>query len=425
MPRRSGACRSGMIPDKPGYHAVEQDRMLKDGKLNFYWMQVNNNLQAAPNSRERDLSRLPQPRQLHRRLGRLSDRHRDGGRSDPARGDVGGEGRRLRQCRAAHPVLASTGQCARRGALRPLADRGVLQALHDRRGLAGRNSRRPIPNYRGKTLFDVLFRNGQVDKFPVTRLRRAYDNREAKHFGFYCRRDCSRNTPRSAAATGTTSRRSTPITKSAACAGRWSTARKRAGAIAKGSIPMSKPGKGVRVLWQRPTARAVIIAVPYEPPAESPDEEYDFWLVTGRVLEHWHSGSMTMRVPELYQAFPGARCFMHAEDARSARHQPGRRGAGDLAPRRDPLAGRNPRPQPHAAAAWCSCRGSTPASSSTRRRSTRPIRSPNRRISRNARSRSFRSERLRMRVAGAALGGAVVFAVGALSRRRRPTSCRA
>ena len=53
--------------------------------------------------------------------------------------------------------------------------------------------------------------------------------------------------------------------------------------------------------------------------------EYDLWLVTGRVLEHWHSGSMTMRVPELYKAFPGARCFMHAEDAREARTQSGRR----------------------------------------------------------------------------------------------------
>ncbi|MOA33223.1 Periplasmic nitrate reductase precursor [compost metagenome] len=38
--------------------------------------------------------------------------------------------------------------------------------------------------------------------------------------------------------------------------------------------------------------------------------------MTGRVLEHWHSGSMTMRVPELYKAFPGARVFMNAEDAR-------------------------------------------------------------------------------------------------------------
>ena len=62
--------------------------------------------------------------------------------------------------------------------------------------------------------------------------------------------------------------------------------------------------------------RAVILAVPYEPPAESPDAEYDFWLVTGRVLEHWHSGSMTMRVPELYKAFPGSVLFMNAMDAR-------------------------------------------------------------------------------------------------------------
>ena len=49
---------------------------------------------------------------------------------------------------------------------------------------------------------------------------------------------------------------------------------------------------------------------------KSPDDEFDIWLVTGRVLEHWHSGSMTMRVPELYRAFPGARCFMDADDAR-------------------------------------------------------------------------------------------------------------
>ena len=40
---------AGTIPEKPGYHAVLQNRMLKDGKLNAYWVQVNNNMQAAPN----------------------------------------------------------------------------------------------------------------------------------------------------------------------------------------------------------------------------------------------------------------------------------------------------------------------------------------------------------------------------------------
>ena len=83
----------------------------------------------------------------------------------------------------------------------------------------------------------------------------------------------------------------------------------------EGYDPYVKPGEGVR-FYGRPDGKAVILAVPYEPPAESPDEEYDVWLVTGRVLEHWHSGSMTMRVPELYKAFPGAVCFMNADDAR-------------------------------------------------------------------------------------------------------------
>jgi nitrate reductase NapA len=36
--------------------------------------------------------------------------------------------------------------------------------------------------------------------------------------------------------------------------------------------------------------KAVIFALPYQPAAESPDKDYDLWLCTGRVLEHWHTG---------------------------------------------------------------------------------------------------------------------------------------
>ena len=39
---------------------------------------------------------------------------------------------------------------------------------------------------------------------------------------------------------------------------------------------------------------------------------------TGRVLEHWHTGTMTRRVPELHKAVPEAQVFMHPDDARSA-----------------------------------------------------------------------------------------------------------
>ena len=41
------------------------------------------------------------------------------------------------------------------------------------------------PEYRGKTLFDVLFKNGQVDKFPVSDIEAGYLNDESKAFGFY------------------------------------------------------------------------------------------------------------------------------------------------------------------------------------------------------------------------------------------------
>jgi nitrate reductase NapA len=61
----------------------------------------------------------------------------------------------------------------------------------------------------------------------------------------------------------------------------------------------------------------VIFALPYQPPAESPDKEFDLWLSTGRVLEHWHTGTMTRRVPELYKSFPDAVLFMHPDDAKA------------------------------------------------------------------------------------------------------------
>jgi len=65
--------------------------------------------------------------------------------------------------------------------------------------------------------------------------------------------------------------------------------------------------------------KAKIFFRPYAAPVESPDAEYDLWLCTGRVLEHWHSGSMTRRVPELHRAMPTAQLFIHPEDARKRR----------------------------------------------------------------------------------------------------------
>lgn len=60
---------------------------------------------------------------------------------------------------------------------------------------------------------------------------------------------------------------------------------------------------------------AWIWARPFEPAAEAPDGEFNFWLNTGRVIEHWHTGSMTRRVPILHQAMPASYVELHPEDA--------------------------------------------------------------------------------------------------------------
>jgi nitrate reductase NapA len=82
----------------------------------------------------------------------------------------------------------------------------------------------------------------------------------------------------------------------------------------EGLDPYVKQGAGI-AFYGHADSKARIFALPFEPAAESPDAEYPFWLSTGRVLEHWHSGTMTRRVPELYKSFPEAVCFMHPDDA--------------------------------------------------------------------------------------------------------------
>ena len=61
--------------------------------------------------------------------------------------------------------------------------------------------------------------------------------------------------------------------------------------------------------------RAAVWLRPYQPPAEVPDADYPFWLTTGRVLEHWHTGSMTRRTRQLYQAVPDAYVEINRVDA--------------------------------------------------------------------------------------------------------------
>lgn len=102
-----------------------------------------------------------------------------------------------------------------------------------------------------------------------------------------------------------------PVVRDAA--GQWRETPRR---FVEGEDPFVEKGRGVDFYWgKQKDHKATIWARPYEPPPEVPDEKYPFWLCTGRVLEHWHSGTMTRRVPQLNAAMPKAYVELHPVDA--------------------------------------------------------------------------------------------------------------
>jgi formate dehydrogenase major subunit len=62
---------------------------------------------------------------------------------------------------------------------------------------------------------------------------------------------------------------------------------------------------------------AHLVPAEWLPAKELPDEDYPFVLNTGRMLEHWHTGSMTRRSYALDAIAPVAQVYMHPDDAAS------------------------------------------------------------------------------------------------------------
>jgi nitrate reductase NapA len=171
------------------------------------------------------------------------------------------------------------------------------------------------PQYKGKTLYDVLYKNGEVDKFPLTDLQAGFENDESKAFGYYLQKGLfeeygkfNRGKAHDLAPFDTYHK---------ARGLRWPVVdgKETLWRFREGYDPYVKAGEGVK-FYGKPDGKAWIFALPYQPPAESPDGEFDLWLCTGRVLEHWHSGSMTRRVPELHKSVPNAVLYMHPNDAK-------------------------------------------------------------------------------------------------------------
>ncbi|MEA3466042.1 MAG: molybdopterin dinucleotide binding domain-containing protein [Thermodesulfobacteriota bacterium] len=62
---------------------------------------------------------------------------------------------------------------------------------------------------------------------------------------------------------------------------------------------------------------------PYVGAAEEPDADYPLYLSTGRIIDHWHTTSMTGRVPELLRANPYSFVEINPRDAKKMGVRPG------------------------------------------------------------------------------------------------------
>ena len=309
------------IPGKPGYHAVLQNRMLKDGKLNAYWVMCNNNMQAAANMNEEGLPGYRNPDNFivvsdpyPTITAMAADLILPTAMWTEKEGAYGNAERRTQFWR--EQVSAPGEATSDLWQLMEFSKYFKVEEVWPAELVARK------PEYKGKTLYDVLYANGQVDKFKkqtVTDDRgNKYNNHEMEHFGYYAQKGLFEEYRRFQLEGPKVGHELADFDTYHRTRGlRWPVVngKETLWRYREGYDPYVKKGEGVK-FYGKPDGRANIITAPYEAAAESPDKEYDLWLSTGRVLEHWHSGSMTRRVPELYRAVPDAVIFMHPNDAK-------------------------------------------------------------------------------------------------------------
>jgi nitrate reductase NapA len=214
------------------------------------------------------------------------------------------------------------------------------------------------PKLKGKTMFDALYANGVVNKFKASEIQPGFDNDEAKLLGFYPQKGLFEEY--AAFGRGHGHDLAPFETYHQARGLRWPVVdgKETLWRFREGYDPYVKKGEGVKFYGHK-DGKAIIFRAALPAAAEVPDKEFDMWMSTGRVLEHWHTGTMTRRVPELYKAFPDAVVFMHPDDAKARGLQRGmevkvasRRGEISCALKRGVATSRR--------AVWFSSRSLTP-----------------------------------------------------------------
>ncbi len=308
-------------------HAVAMHRALKDGKMNCFWVMCNNNMQAAANMNEESLPGWRAPDNFIA----VSDPYPT---VSAQAADLilptamwiekeGAYGNAERRTQFWREQISAPGES--KSDLWQLMEFAKYIKVEDvwPKVLIAKK-----PEYAGKTLYEILFTNGQVDKYPVQKVTDSdgneYNNHEMEHFGYYVQKGLFEEYRMFNSADNIIKKghEMAPFDAYHKARGlRWPVidGKETLWRFREGYDPHVKGPKGEVNFYGKPDGRAAIISAPYEPAAESPDKDYPFWLSTGRVLEHWHSGSMTRRVPELYRAVPDAVVFMHPKDAKKMR----------------------------------------------------------------------------------------------------------
>ena len=305
----------GTIPDKVGYHAVAMARALKDGKVNFYWQQCNNNMQAGPNINEELYPGWRKPENFivvsdpYPTVSAMAaDLILPTAMWVEKEGAYGNAERRTQFWR--QQVKAPGESRSDLWQVMEFAKRFKMEEVWPAELLA------KAPKLKGKTMYDALFANGVVNKYKTSETAAGFDNDESKHFGFYVQKGLFEEYASFGRGHG---HDLAPFDTYHQARGlRWPVVggKETLWRFREGYDSYVKKGEGVKFYGHK-DGKAVIFALPYQPPPESPDKEFDLWLSTGRVLEHWHTGTMTRRVPELYKSFPDAVLFMHPDDAKA------------------------------------------------------------------------------------------------------------
>ena len=305
----------GTIPDKPGLHAVAMARALKDGKVNFYWQQCNNNMQAGPNINEELFPGWRKPENFivvsdpyPTVSATAADLVLPTAMWVEKEGAYGNAERRTQFWR--QQVKAPGDSRSDLWQIMEFSKRFKVEDVWPADLVA------KAPKLKGKTLYDVLFANGVADKYKVSETAAGFDNDESKYFGFYVQKGLYEEY--AAFGRGRAHDLAPFDTYHQTRGLRWPVVdgKETLWRFREGFDPYVKKGEGV-AFYGHKDRKAVIFALPYQPAAESPDKEFDMWLCTGRILEHWHTGTMTRRVPELYKSFPDAVVFMNPDDAKA------------------------------------------------------------------------------------------------------------